>query len=151
MHSAPYELVYDTDALKFLESVPPRKIKGQIKRRIDVLANDPIPSGAKKLQGITRKNGPIYRVRQGRYRIIYGGKGCYERGRYFGYRPPKGRLPARFHQWLTCAQVASGTGDGWTWTTTQRPGAQTILLDGGKPGINASYNRDASGGVGLAT
>lgn len=71
MHSAPYELAYDTDALKFLESVPPRKIKGQIKRRIDALANDPIPSGAKKLQGITRKNGPIYRVRQGHYRIVY--------------------------------------------------------------------------------
>lgn len=71
MHSPPYELVYDADALKFLESAPPRKIKGQIKRRIDALANDPIPSGARKLQGMTRKNGPIYRVRQGRYRIVY--------------------------------------------------------------------------------
>ena len=71
MYSAPYELAFYDNALKFLESVPPKKIKRQIVRRINALANDPMPSGAKKLRGITDNDGSIYRVRQGHYRIVY--------------------------------------------------------------------------------
>jgi mRNA interferase RelE/StbE len=40
----------------------------QIAARIDALANDPRPSGVKKLEG---EDPPLYRIRAGDYRIVY--------------------------------------------------------------------------------
>ena len=62
---------YTESALKYLESTVPKKIRGQIKRRIESLTSNPIPKGSKKLQGITDGEYPVYRVRQGKYRILY--------------------------------------------------------------------------------
>jgi len=69
--TALYGFAYSETALKYLETVVPVKIRGQIKRRIESLASNPIPLGSKKLQGVMDGDDPVHRVRQGDYRIIY--------------------------------------------------------------------------------
>lgn len=49
----------------------PTKIRGQIKRRIEALTAERTPPGSKKLQGVMDREYPVYRVRQGDYRILY--------------------------------------------------------------------------------
>jgi mRNA interferase RelE/StbE len=62
---------YTESALRFLETSVPDKIRSQIKRRIERLAADPTPTGCKKLVGVNDGDYPVYRVRQGDYRILY--------------------------------------------------------------------------------
>ena len=69
--TALYGFAYTESALKYLETMVPTKIRSQIKRRIEALAANPIPPGSKKLIGIMDGENPIYRVRQGDYRILY--------------------------------------------------------------------------------
>ena len=69
--SALYGFAYTEAALKYLETTVPKKIRGQIKRRIEALAANPVPPGSKKLSGIEDGENPVYRVRQGNYRILY--------------------------------------------------------------------------------
>lgn len=66
-----YGYAYTDAALKFLQTWVPDKIRGQIRKRVEGLASDPTPPGSKKLQGVTDGNDPVYRVRQGDYRILY--------------------------------------------------------------------------------
>ncbi|MDP2409986.1 MAG: type II toxin-antitoxin system RelE/ParE family toxin [Pseudolabrys sp.] len=66
-----YGFAYTEEALKYLESDVPTKIRGQIKRRIEALAANPSPPGSKKLFGVMDGDYPVYRVRQGDYRILY--------------------------------------------------------------------------------
>jgi mRNA-degrading endonuclease RelE of RelBE toxin-antitoxin system len=70
-----YGFAYTETALRYLESTVPAKIRGQIKRRIEALAANPKPPGCKRLVGVmdTQLDGewPVYRVRQGDYRILY--------------------------------------------------------------------------------
>ncbi|MGH6847790.1 MAG: type II toxin-antitoxin system RelE family toxin [Methylocella sp.] len=66
-----YGFAYTETALKYLETMVPTKIRGQIKRRIEALAANPTPPGSKKLTGITDGDNAVYRVRQGDYRILY--------------------------------------------------------------------------------
>jgi len=66
-----YGFAYTEAALKYLETKVPKKIRGQIKRRIEALAANPVPPGAKKLLGVMDAQHPVYRVRQGDYRILY--------------------------------------------------------------------------------
>lgn len=66
-----YGFAYTEAALEYLESMVPIKIREQIKRRIEKLAADPSPPGCKKLVGVTDGEHPVYRVRQGDYRILY--------------------------------------------------------------------------------
>jgi len=44
-----------------------RKVQHRLKPRIDALAEDPRPPGAKKLSG----REPFYRIRVGDYRVVY--------------------------------------------------------------------------------
>ena len=69
--SALYGFAYTEDALDYLETTVPVKIRKQIKRRIEALAANPIPPGSKKLFGVMDGDNPVYRVRQGDYRILY--------------------------------------------------------------------------------
>ncbi len=69
--SALYGFAYTETALKYLETVVPAKIRGQIRRRVEALASDPTPPGSKKVQGATDGEYPVHRVRQGDYRILY--------------------------------------------------------------------------------
>lgn len=61
-----YEVVLTPAAFRSLEKVSGRD-RVRISRRIDALAENPRPSGAKRLQD----GGGEHRVRVGSYRIIY--------------------------------------------------------------------------------
>ena len=63
---ARYSLRIKKSARKELESVALNADRRRIIDRIESLANNPRPPGAVKLSGLER-----YRIRQGRYRILY--------------------------------------------------------------------------------
>lgn len=69
--SSLYGFAYTEAALNYLETQVPLKIRGQIKRRIEALAADPLPNGCKKMVGVTDGEYAVHRVRQGDYRILY--------------------------------------------------------------------------------
>ena len=62
---AAYKIFFKRSVEKDFESIPQKNLK-RILDRIKMLAEDPRPTGCEKLTGQER-----YRVRQGRYRIIY--------------------------------------------------------------------------------
>lgn len=64
---AQYSVEIRTSAIKELEAVVPKKERQRIARKISALAREPRPRGCEKLSG----QGDWYRVRQGRYRIVY--------------------------------------------------------------------------------
>jgi mRNA interferase RelE/StbE len=62
---AVYDIFFKRSVEKDFESIPKKDLK-RILDRIELLAEDPRPDGCEKLTGQER-----YRVRQGRYRIVY--------------------------------------------------------------------------------
>ena len=62
---AAYKVYFRESVEKDFSSIPKKDLV-KIVRRIKALADDPRPSGCEKLTGQER-----YRVRQGRYRIVY--------------------------------------------------------------------------------
>ena len=62
---AGYKIYFKVPVEKDLRQIPQREIK-KIFQRIDLLTTNPRPPGIEKLTGQER-----YRVRQGRYRILY--------------------------------------------------------------------------------
>jgi len=62
---AEYEIFFKESVWKDLRKVPKRDLK-KILSRIKNLGEDPRPMGCEKLTG-----SELYRIRQGRYRIIY--------------------------------------------------------------------------------
>jgi mRNA interferase RelE/StbE len=62
---AAYKLFFKKSVQKDLNAIPKTDLKGILKR-IEGLAEDPRPTGCEKLTGQER-----YRLRQGRYRILY--------------------------------------------------------------------------------
>ncbi len=62
---ADYKLFFKKSVQKDLSAIPKRDLK-QILSRIKALAKNPRPAGCEKLTGRKR-----YRLRQGRYRILY--------------------------------------------------------------------------------
>lgn len=63
---AKFSLRIKKSARKELESIATKADRRRVIRRIESLADNPRPPGALKLSGRER-----YRVRQGRYRILY--------------------------------------------------------------------------------
>jgi mRNA interferase RelE/StbE len=63
---ARYRLQIKPSAAKDLEAIPSKKDRQRIVARILKLPDNPRPPGCEKLSGQDK-----YRVRQGRYRIIY--------------------------------------------------------------------------------
>ena len=63
---AKYDVFIKPSALKELEAVGSKKDRQRIVRAILSLAQDPRPSGCRKLSG-----GDKYRLRSGQYRIVY--------------------------------------------------------------------------------
>jgi len=53
-------------AVKEIEAIPLKRDRQRVVERISKLAEDPRPSGSEKISGQDK-----YRVRQGRYRILY--------------------------------------------------------------------------------
>ena len=62
---AAYKLFFKKSVQKDFDSIPKRELK-RILSRIESLSKDPRPKGCEKLTGQER-----YRLRQGRYRIVY--------------------------------------------------------------------------------
>jgi mRNA interferase RelE/StbE len=62
---AAYRVFFKKSVWKDFEGIPKRDLR-RILNRIKGLAEDPRPSGCEKLTGRER-----YRLRQGRYRIVY--------------------------------------------------------------------------------
>ena len=62
---AAYKLFFRASVQKDFNSIPKKDLKRMLSR-IEKLANDPRPPGCEKLTGEER-----YRLRQGRYRIVY--------------------------------------------------------------------------------
>jgi mRNA interferase RelE/StbE len=62
---AAYKIFFKRSVEKDLRSIPKKDLK-RILDRINLLAEDPRPSGSEKLIGQER-----YRMRQGLYRIVY--------------------------------------------------------------------------------
>ena len=62
---AAYKIFFKKSIEKDFESIPKKDLK-RILARIKMLAQDPRPFGSEKLTGQER-----YRIRQGRYRIVY--------------------------------------------------------------------------------
>jgi mRNA interferase RelE/StbE len=64
---ASYRVLIKASAAKEIEAVDPKKDRQRIVAAIRSLADDPRPSGCEKLAGEDDR----YRIRVGRYRIIY--------------------------------------------------------------------------------
>ena len=62
---AEYKIFFKKSVEKDFDAIPKKDLK-RILDRIETLANDPRPAGCEKLTGQQR-----YRLRQGRYRILY--------------------------------------------------------------------------------
>ena len=62
---ARYSLLFKKSVSKDLRSIPKQDVQ-RILKRIDMLMDDPRPSGSEQLS--TQE---LYRIRQGRYRILY--------------------------------------------------------------------------------
>lgn len=63
---ARYRLLIKPSAVKDLEAIPLKRDRQRVIERISKLAEDPRPFGAEKISGQDK-----YRLRQGRYRILY--------------------------------------------------------------------------------
>ena len=61
-----YSVSIKPSATKEIEAISTKKDRRRLVQRIRALADDPRPPGCQKLSGRDR-----YRLRQGRYRIIY--------------------------------------------------------------------------------
>lgn len=48
-----------------------KKHRRQLVEKIDRLAANPYPSGVKKIDGIMDGDDPVYRLRHGKYRVLY--------------------------------------------------------------------------------
>jgi mRNA interferase RelE/StbE len=64
---ASYRVLIKPSAAKEIEAVGQRDDRQRIVTRIRSLARDPRPFGSEKLSG----RGDLYRVRVGRYRVVY--------------------------------------------------------------------------------
>lgn len=62
---AGYEIFFKKSVWKDFESIPQKELN-RILQKIEALSENPRPSGSQKLSGQER-----YRIRQGRYRILY--------------------------------------------------------------------------------
>ena len=61
-----YSVRIKRSAAREIEAIPTKKDRQRVVARIRSLADDPRPPGCQKLTGAEK-----YRVRQGRYRIVY--------------------------------------------------------------------------------
>ena len=64
---ARYSVRIKTSAIKELEAVAGKKERQRLAARISALGSEPRPRGCQKLAA----EGEKYRIRQGRYRIVY--------------------------------------------------------------------------------
>jgi mRNA interferase RelE/StbE len=63
---AKYRILIKPSAVKEIEAISPKKDRQRLVARISKLSDNPRPPGCEKLSGQDK-----YRIRQGRYRIVY--------------------------------------------------------------------------------
>ena len=63
---AKYNILIKPSAVKEIEAISPKRDRQRIVNSISKLAENPRPPGCEKLSGQDK-----YRIRQGRYRIVY--------------------------------------------------------------------------------
>lgn len=73
--SALYGFAYTETALLYLETLRSAKLRRQIRRKIEMLATNPLPATCKKLHGVMDGTYAVYRIRSGDYRILYSVRG----------------------------------------------------------------------------
>jgi mRNA interferase RelE/StbE len=61
-----YRVLIKPSAVKDLEAIPSKRDRRRVVERIRQLAENPRPMGSEKISGQDK-----YRIRQGRYRILY--------------------------------------------------------------------------------
>lgn len=66
-----FAIAYTEKALASLRAVPSKKIRRQIKAKIDGLAQDPHPAGVVKVQGVMHGEHRVFRLRSGDYRVLF--------------------------------------------------------------------------------
>ena len=66
-----FAIAYTEKALASLRTVPSKKIRRQIKAKIDGLALDPHPAGVVKVQGVMHREHSVFRLRSGDYRVLF--------------------------------------------------------------------------------
>lgn len=71
MATTPFVIAYTKKALAGLRAIPSRKIRRQIKAKIDVLASEPHPAGVVKVQGVMDTRRSVFRLRSGDYRVLF--------------------------------------------------------------------------------
>ena len=64
-------VAYTEDALAGLRQVQRKKIRQQIVKKVDALAGDAHPKGAKRVQGMSDRHRTVYRIRCGDHRVLY--------------------------------------------------------------------------------
>ena len=64
---AAYRVLLKRSAAREIDALPSKKDRQRVVRRIEALAQAPRPHGSEKLAGQVDR----YRIRQGRYRIVY--------------------------------------------------------------------------------
>ena len=70
MVSAFYDLVYDPNALAYLESLQ-TKFQRQIAKKVNKLIANPYPRGSRVVQKRMHENHRVRRIRSGDYRVLY--------------------------------------------------------------------------------
>ena len=66
-----FVIAYTQKALASLGTIPSKKIRRQIKAKIDGLAHDPHPAGVVKVQGVMHGEHSVFRLRSGDYRVLF--------------------------------------------------------------------------------
>lgn len=67
----PKILVFHPAAVDFIDNLPSKKLRAQVAKKVEALADHPYPVGCKKLIGIKDGADSVWRVRSGDYRILY--------------------------------------------------------------------------------
>ena len=66
-----FAVAYTEKALASLRAISSRKVRGQIKAKVDGLARDPHPAGVVKVQGVMNGKHSVFRLRSGDYRVLF--------------------------------------------------------------------------------
>lgn len=69
--AALYGFAYHRHAIAFLRSLKDAKLRRQIVKKINALAKDPLPRGCAPVKDVEDGGDPVYRIKQGKHRILY--------------------------------------------------------------------------------
>ena len=71
MPTVQWGLAIGPRAQRFLDKMPPGKLRAQVTKRARNLINNPYPHDKVSIKGLPKGHETVWRVRQGDYRILY--------------------------------------------------------------------------------